>query len=1214
MRSRGFVAISLFATLALGGILLGDGIAKPQRDYTLVFGEFAFDPLRSMPEIKSGWDRSKSAGKDLHLVQLHGPTKNRTMTDLKAAGLEVVQYVHPYTYIVWGSPSQRNDIEKAADVRWTGDFAPAFRVQPKWRNLKSDVENTRVLIYRGAGSKAVHAAIRKHGGTMTGRRVLDKRFEIATFELPGDRVQAVANVAGVYSISLEPTDGGLRSELSNQVNVNNVDASNLAFPGYMAWLTGVGVNGSGVIMANVDGGIDDTHPDLVNRMLPCVGSTCGGGASDSHGTHTAGIMAADGTSGVLNASGFLRGLGVAPGANLVEQLYNPTFLQAGGMLTLIRQSRDNNAVLSGNSWGPAGTPRGYDDDTMQVDIGVRDSDPNTPGNQQFSYILSFMNGGGFTQTQGTPDEAKNLFTIGSTKMRFSTGGQDTEIDDLSSNTAHGPALDARTIPHMVAPGCYVDSTDTIGGGYGFKCGTSMASPHVSGAVGLFFAYYRGLPDYVADPSPALVKAAFLAVARNLAGNQDANGGLLGNAFDSKQGWGRMDLEAVLDPPPDSVRYVDEPVIFDNTGEEWIDSFSALDPGQPVRIMLVWTDAPGHGLGGSTPAWNNDLDLVVESGGNTYLGNNFGLDGRSTTGGTADFRNNTEGVFLPAGTTDVTIRVVASNINSDGVPGVGDLTDQDFAVACYNCAAEPGFRLVVPVNAAEICAPATASFSIDVTETLGFSNPVTLTATGVPAGATSSFSVNPVTPPGNTNLQIDDTVSAAPGVYSIQIDGVSGSLIRSVNVDLKIDDIVPAQPTNQTPPDLATGVNTVPTFTWTASPQTTGYRLEVATDAGFTSVVYSADVNEPTHTPEVTLESLTDYFWRVRTSNSCGIGAFSATSSFQTLDVPPILLVDDDDNGPDVRADYTATLDALGWTYDIWDTANSDTEPSALQLAPYDVVIWFTGDEFGGVAGPGAAGESALTNWLFNRGCLLISSQDYFFDRGLTTFMQNHLGLASATSDVTQTTITGAGTVFGFLGRYTTSFPYTNFTDTLIPDATAQTSFDGSVSSTAIDRDNGLYQTSFWSFGLEVLPTAQDQQDTLSTFLGWCDALALDDNDSDGIPNGNDCAPGDGSVWKIPDPATELRVTHEPVGNLTWIASADPGGVSSVYDVLRSSDPSDFSATTCVASDLSVTLSTDAEDPVSGTGQYYLIRARNACGGQIGSDSSGSTRPNPAACP
>jgi hypothetical protein len=44
-----------------------------------------------------------------------------------------------------------------------------------------------------------------------------------------------------------------------------------------------------------------------------------------------------------------------------------------------------------------------------------------------------------------------------------------------------------------------------------------------------------------------------------------------------------------------------------------------------------------------------------------------------TGGVADIRNNTESVFLPAGVTGAfSVKVVATNIAGDGVPGVGAL--------------------------------------------------------------------------------------------------------------------------------------------------------------------------------------------------------------------------------------------------------------------------------------------------------------------------------------------------------------------------------------------------------------------------------------------------------------------------------------------------------------------------------------------------------------
>ena len=153
------------------------------------------------------------------------------------------------------------------------------------------------------------------------------------------------------------------------------------------------------------------------------------------------------------------------------------------MLKLMRQSQDNAADLSGNSWGPSSSPRGYDGDTRQVDVGARDTKPDVAGDQPLTYVLSIMNGYGGTSSQGTPDEAKNVITVGSTKAQTSAGAAIAAFDDISSNSAHGPALDGRRIPHLVAPGCSVDSAASATG-YQTMCGTSMASPQVSAALGV----------------------------------------------------------------------------------------------------------------------------------------------------------------------------------------------------------------------------------------------------------------------------------------------------------------------------------------------------------------------------------------------------------------------------------------------------------------------------------------------------------------------------------------------------------------------------------------------------------------------------------------------------------------------------------------------------------------------------------------------------------
>lgn len=676
--------------------ITGTAYQAVENPYTLNLGGQSFDPLGSPASFSSALSsKGDTNGAGMHLVQFFGPTKDEWLADLEASGLEIIQYIHPFTYVVWGNATALDRSRMQNSVRWVGDFLPAFAVLPQNRALTGTPILVRVTILPQAGLGSTIQSIESLGGKLVSSSTdKDPTFDLATFLLPGDLLTTAAQLSGVYSISPVPTDGGDRGEMSNQINVGNYDGSNLAYTGYEDWLDSMGLSGEGVIIANVDSGIDQAHPDLVNRIVDCTGDTCGGSTSSYHGTHTAGIMAGDGSSGILDAFGFLRGLGMAPGAQLVEQYYVDTYLEVDGMLTLMTDSYRNGAIVSGNSWGPSGTPQGYDEDTRLVDVGVRDADPDETGNQQLSYILSIMNGGGGVSTQGTPDEAKNIFTIGSTKMRNADSSQSTAINDLSTNTAHGPALDGRTIPHLVAPGCYVDST-VLGSGYGLMCGTSMASPQVSGSVALFIEYYRQL--YGVDPSPALVKAAFLPVAHDLAGNKDADNGTLGHPFDSRQGWGRLDTNAVVNPGM-AVIYFDQETTFDNTGETWTYDLTYTESVPYMHAMLVWTDAPGHGLGGTTPAWVNDLDLSVNINGDTYLGNNFGSDGLSITSGTADGMNNTEGVFLedlPVGTYSFT--VTASTIAGDGVPNLGDGTDQDFALVIYISFYENIYRFPLFLN-------------------------------------------------------------------------------------------------------------------------------------------------------------------------------------------------------------------------------------------------------------------------------------------------------------------------------------------------------------------------------------------------------------------------------------------------------------------------------------------------------------------------------------
>jgi hypothetical protein len=151
-----------------------------------------------------------------------------------------------------------------------------------------------------------------------------------------------------------------------------------------------------------------------------------------------------------------------------------------------------------------------------------------------------------------------------------------------------------------------------------------------------------------------------------------------------EGWGRVNATEIISSSVGTI-HRDQLDVFDNTGENWTMTASIIDPSKPLKVTVSWADAPG--AVSANPALVNDLDLTVEVGGSTYLGNVFS-SGWSVTGGTADTRNNLENVYVqnPSGVVEITVD--ASNIAGDGIPISGDSTDQDFAIICYNCSLTP----------------------------------------------------------------------------------------------------------------------------------------------------------------------------------------------------------------------------------------------------------------------------------------------------------------------------------------------------------------------------------------------------------------------------------------------------------------------------------------------------------------------------------------------
>jgi subtilisin family serine protease len=132
--------------------------------------------------------------------------------------------------------------------------------------------------------------------------------------------------------------------------------------------------------------------------------------------------------------------------------------------------------------------------------------------------------------------------------------------------------------------------------------------------------------------------------------------------------------------------------------------------------------------------------------------------------------------------------------------------------------------------------------------------------------------------------------------------------------------------------------------------------------------------------------------------------------------------------------------------------------------------------------------------------------------------------------------------------------------------------------------------------------------------GRIDALEAiaGDADGDGVNNDADCAPANSGLWGPPDPAVDLEAIQGAfVTSFAWTAPTDAGATALRYDLLRGTDANNFSSPTCIVSNISTTAASDGADPQALF--FYLVRAINACGTNLGSSSGGTPRSG-GACP
>ena len=111
-----------------------------------------------------------------------------------------------------------------------------------------------------------------------------------------------------------------------------------------------------------------------------------------------------------------------------------------------------------------------------------------------------------------------------------------------------------------------------------------------------------------------------------------------------------------------------------------------------------------------------------------------------------------------------------------------------------------------------------------------------------------------------------------------------------------------------------------------------------------------------------------------------------------------------------------------------------------------------------------------------------------------------------------------------------------------------------------------------------------------------------------VSNAEDCNDSDSGLWARPTEVRQLLLPDR--ATLTWSAPVSAGANTVAYDLLRSSNPDDFVAASCVVSDTPIRSAGDGGIPSLDSIFYYLVRAQNVCPdgqGPLGTDSSGAPR-------
>lgn len=323
-----------------------------------------------------------------------------------------------------------------------------------------------------------------------------------------NRLQSFGEVAALRArrqpILYEPESVGqaqASTPMAVQSNLNHVLADQV-------W--SLGFSGQGIVVANIDTGVNYTHEALVQHYRGNLGGgvfdhnhnwydPASGGTHllvpedhDSHGSHTMGTMI--GSTDPANPAAAANTIGMAPGAEWIacrafedndqEILDCAQFLAAPTETDGVTDPNpDLRPNLINNSWGDCTTT--YDPwfDTVLSNWHALGIYPIFSNGNASNCSYSSPPG---LNTVGSPARAGNVTGVGATGRSdgqyatFSNWGPTDQEDTIN------PLGYPRLKPQVVAPGTNRSAANT-GNTYMDMSGTSMAAPHVSGLVALMWS-------------------------------------------------------------------------------------------------------------------------------------------------------------------------------------------------------------------------------------------------------------------------------------------------------------------------------------------------------------------------------------------------------------------------------------------------------------------------------------------------------------------------------------------------------------------------------------------------------------------------------------------------------------------------------------------------------------------------------------------------------